>query len=292
MQALTRGPICALAAVLAGCTTASPVDDASRREWRFMCECLGTRDESLAIAVLPPSLTRDDEASLERIAATAAASVVWIETISTSQPAPDTKPVEPQAHNVAISDGKTGLSGGTGVVVQEAGLILTNEHVVRGVSKIDVILADGSRYTARSIASADHLDLALLQIDRRDLRAIPTAVGPPRNGDPVVAIGGRRFTEASGRRSGRITQAATSLQTQLDPARRNDYSRLVESTVRLEPGFSGGPLLDSRGRLVGLNVAMVGHPGQAHSRGYAIRFDRITREVLDELAAQISEADQ
>lgn len=286
VRPLTWKALCALAAALAGCTASVPVETTSRHEWRHICDCLGAHDERLAITVAPASLTQNDEARLVRIAATATASVVWIETISASRPTRGADSADARAHGIATSDSRLNTSGGTGVVVQKDGLILTNDHVVRGATRMVVILADGSRHDARHIASANPLDLALVQIDRRDLPAIGMTGMPARTGEPVVAVGGRQFAESSGRRSGRVTQAAASLQNKLDPARRHDYTRLVESTVQLDPGFSGGPLLDSHGRLVGLNVAMIGRAGQAHCRGYAIPFDEATHRTIRALLSR------
>ena len=180
--------------------------------------------------------------------------------------------------------------GGTGVVIAAEGLVLTNEHVVRSASLITAVLADGSRHRVKRVVAATELDVAVLVLDCAGLRPLPLADSPVRVGEPVIAVGGRRSDEAISQRTGRVTHLAASLQNQLDPTRQRDYSRLIESTVRLEPGFSGGPLLDAAGQLVGLNVAMTGQPGQPRCRGYAIPFDTVTRKAINELARRAREA--
>ena len=83
-------------------------------------------------------------------------------------------------------------------------------------------------------------------------------------------------------RPGVVTRASASMQEELDPTGQRDYRRLIESTAELAPGFSGGPLLNAAGRLVGLNVAVSGAPGDR--RGYAIPFDARMGEVVARLA--------
>ena len=82
---------------------------------------------------------------------------------------------------------------------------------------------------------------------------------------------------------GVVTRGRRSLQRELDPTGRRDYGDLVETTVKLEPGFSGGPLLDLKGRLVGLNVAVTGSPGTDRQRGYTIPFDNPMHEAIGQL---------
>jgi S1-C subfamily serine protease len=138
----------------------------------------------------------------------------------------------------------------------------------------------------------NRLDMAVLVVDCVGLKPLQMADSPARSGEPVIAVGGRRFDEPIGRRSGAVTSVAASLQNNLDPTRRRDYNRLIESTATLEPGFSGGPLLDLHGRLVGLNVAMTGRPGSAQCRGYAIPFDDAARQAINGLMGQVGEPER
>lgn len=174
-------------------------------------------------------------------------------------------------------------TGGAGVVIRADGLVLTNEHVVRDAEDVWVGLADGSRAHARRVLSARHLDLALLLIDRHDLASLPLVRGRVRAGEPVVALSPRVGSALSQQaRVGRITRADVSLQEQIDPARRRHYDGLLESDTPLVPGFSGGPLLDVDGNLLGVNVAVAGQPDSPNVRGYTIPCDRRT---LAEIAA-------
>jgi len=164
-----------------------------------------------------------------------------------------------------------GTSGGTGVVVDASGLILTNAHVVEQARSITVVLDDGTRCDARAVAANVLLDLALVQIDRTDLPVLSPVPHVPNVRQPVIAVGRPPGSTAPLLRRGVITRRNASLQAELDPAGLSDYSRLIESTAQIEPGFSGGPLLDRRGRLVGINVAVAEYTDGTF--GYALHFN-------------------
>lgn len=176
-------------------------------------------------------------------------------------------------------------SGGTGVVIASDGLILTNEHVVRHAKNVTVVFHDGAVYPVKAIVVHPRRDIAILQIDRTQIPSASPSQERVKPGTPVVAVSCAAEQRERCYRTGVVTSGRRSLQCELDPAGRRDYSDLVETTVRLEPGFSGGPLLDSEGRLVGLNVAVTGSPGTERHRGYAIPFDHPMREAVEQLVA-------
>jgi len=84
-----------------------------------------------------------------------------------------------------------------------------------------------------------------------------------------------------------VTRPVVSLQSQLDPARNRSYEELVESTAKLEPGFSGGPLLDVAGNLVGINVAASGPDQLGDVWGYSVPLNRETRAMVLDLVRQL-----
>ncbi len=228
-------------------------------------------------------MTEREAVLLDRVACACSPSVVWIETAAES-------PAGGHTHGVHAAGGgeralyrACDLCGGSGVVLREDGLILTNEHVVRDAARLVVVLPDGSRHEVRRIVKVTGLDLAVLQIDCQGLAAAPPARKPPDSGEPVVAVCRHRSGRQPRWRSGLVVRCSASLQDKLDPTRQTDYGRLVESTVHLEPGFSGGPLVNSRGELVGLNVAMIDGAGGPDRRGYAIPLDAKTLQVIEQL---------
>ena len=164
-----------------------------------------------------------------------------------------TELIETLRRSVVLVRGRDGH--GAGVIWEAGGMIVTNDHVVRGDRAV-VELADGRHLEARVAARDREADLALLRVPARDLPAVP--VGDSRNlqvGEMVLAVGhpwGVRETATLG------IVSATGPGTWLGRARRD----LLQADVRLAPGNSGGPLADARGRVVGI-ASMVMSPNIA-----------------------------
>ena len=141
---------------------------------------------------------------------------------------------------------------GSGVVVDDQGYILTNEHVIAGGNRITVTLSDGRRRTAELIGRDKLTDLALLKIDAD--RLIPVRWGDSdqcRVGSPVWAVGspfGLDRTVTFGILSGKHRRVRAS----------ERYQDFMQSDVAVNPGNSGGPLVDATASLVGINTAIVG----------------------------------
>ncbi|WP_231742255.1 S1C family serine protease [Stieleria varia] len=148
---------------------------------------------------------------------------------------------------------------GSGVVVDKAGYILTNRHVIADGEIIDVTLSDGRRVQAQVIGTDALTDLALLKVDASGLIPIPWGDSDRiRVGSPVWAIGspfGLDRTVTFGILSGkhRLVRASSR------------YQDFMQSDVAVNPGNSGGPLVDARGTLVGINTAIVGDTYQGVS---------------------------
>lgn len=157
--------------------------------------------------------------------------------------------VNPAVVQVRASD----RGGGAGFVWGADGRILTNQHVVGNLSQVEVLFPDGASHTAKVVASNQTLDLALLRVDAQDLPAVPIADSSQlRVGEMVIAIGhpwGQRGVVTLGIVSGNGEIAVNGM------GRKAQY---IRSDVRLAPGNSGGPLLNARGEVVGINAMIFG----------------------------------
>jgi len=195
---------------------------------------------------------------------------------------PTTNPVRGAPRGAALP------STGSGVVINSNGLILTNEHVIRNARTITVSMDDGTLHAVTRTAVHPFLDMAVLKIDADDLPSVRMADHEPRRGDRVTAVGGPSFRETDPVRPGVITHLEVSLQRALDRQRTRLYEHLMESTTRIEAGFSGGALLNAEGSLIGLNVAVSGHPESPHCRGYAIVLWADALAAVETLVQEIS----
>ena len=142
------------------------------------------------------------------------------------------------------------FGAGSGIVWNENGLILTNNHVVGRRMPI-VLLQDDREFESKLVARDPNVDLALLSIDATDLTPLRPAPASPRVGEMVFAFGhpwGQRNTVTRG-----IVSALLTVQN-----RKGDKLPIVRSDAPLAPGNSGGPLVNAGGEVVGINAMIVG----------------------------------
>jgi S1-C subfamily serine protease len=160
----------------------------------------------------------------------------------------------PAVVHIGVLKGNRPAGVGSGLVVASDGLILTNSHVVSGAGAIKVSMADGQKSDARVIGEDPHSDIAVLRTDVHlaapalsffDSKAIhkgqlAIAIGNPLGFEQTVTAG---VVSATGR------------------SMRSQTGRLIDDVIQtdaaLNPGNSGGPLVDSRGRVIGINTAVI-----------------------------------
>jgi S1-C subfamily serine protease len=157
---------------------------------------------------------------------------------------------------------------GSGSIIDTRGHILTNHHVVANAQKLEVTLADESKWPAKLIGSDPDSDLAVIKIDapRDKLRSLPLGDSKSlRIGQKVLAIGNPFGLERT---------LTTGIISSLGRTIRSEAGTLMEDIIQtdaaINPGNSGGPLLNSEGEIIGINSAIISPSGGSVGIGFAI----------------------
>lgn len=167
--------------------------------------------------------------------------------------------------------------GGSGVVVQSDGVLVTNNHVVEDADGVEVTLADGKRYEAQVLGRDPPNDLAVLRVDAQGLEALELRTDAQVKVGEVVLAVGSPFGLAGTVTLGIVSATGRTLRS----GSGHRIENVLQTDAPLNPGNSGGPLIDTRGRVVGINTALFA-PGQ----GIALAVPAATaRMVLDEILA-------
>ena len=178
----------------------------------------------------------------------------------------------------------SGTSAGTGVIVSDAGYLVTNYHVVRRAQSIDVKLTDERELTASLVGEDPVSDLAVLYIAAEGLT--PAQFGDSdtlRVGDSVVAIGDPLGVELRGTMTDGIV-SAISRDVQVDGRTMN----LIQTNAALNSGNSGGPLINSMGQVIGINTMKIGafaDSSGVEGLGFAIPSATV-QEIVNQLLTQ------
>ena len=178
---------------------------------------------------------------------------------------------------------EAGPAGGSGFVVDEAGHIVTNQHVVEEAEEISVRFADGVRREAEVVGQDPSTDVALIKVDAPRKALKPLTLGDSNSvgvGEPVIAIGnplnvGISVTTGVVSGLGRPIQAP------------NNYTinDAVQTDAAINPGNSGGPLLDSRGTVIGVNAQIASESGGFEGVGFAVPINTV-KGVIKQLITE------
>jgi S1-C subfamily serine protease len=170
------------------------------------------------------------------------------------------------------------MGAGSGFVIAPDGYVLTNSHVVQDAPRIDVTFINGDRRSASLIGLDESTDLAVVRVDSSGL--------------PFASLGGSadlrvgQLVIAAGNPYGFQSTVSTGVVSALGRSLRTRQGRLIENIIQhtapLNPGNSGGPLLDSRGRVIGINTAII---ALAQGIGFAIPADT-ARTVVSQLISK------
>jgi len=160
---------------------------------------------------------------------------------------------------------RTSQSLGSGVIVGEEGIVITNHHVIKNASEVKVALADGREYPAEITLIDEQSDLAVLKMSAE--RTFPTVpLGDSETlevGDLVLALG-NPFGVGQTVTSGIVSALARSQRG------KDDFGFFIQTDASINPGNSGGALVDMQGRLIGVNTSIFSKSGGSNGIGFAV----------------------
>lgn len=171
---------------------------------------------------------------------------------------------------------------GSGAILNSDGKVVTNQHVIAGADRIDVIFSDGSHAEASVVGEDELTDLAVLQVDETDMMEdiAPIQFGDSemlRPGEVAIAIGnplGIMFQHT-------VTQGVVSATERQVPIPGSDYSyTFVQTDAAINEGNSGGPLINLAGEVIGINSAKI-HDARIEGIGFAIPGNTVERVIDD-----------
>src|SRR5690349_10455546 len=179
---------------------------------------------------------------------------------------------------------RTSAGLGTGFVVRQDGVIVTNAHVVAGATKVSVMMRDGTVSPAKVLGSDEANDIAVLKIDMKNLPEVKLgnsnalvigewaiAIGNPfgfylGNSEPSVSVG---------------VVSATQRNLIAPGEGQASYYDMIQTDAAINPGNSGGPLVDADGEVIGVNSSIFTPSGGSVGLGFAIPINRVARVVDD-----------
>ena len=170
---------------------------------------------------------------------------------------------------------RTSQSLGSGFIWSKDGIVVTNNHVVEGASRITVNFNDGTQLPARVLGVDPDSDLAVLRVDGKNFTAAPIGTSSDLMiGESVVAVGNPFGL------SGTVTTGVVSAVGRSVPSETQGrtYTDFIQTDASINPGNSGGPLLNIEGKVIGINVAI---HAQAQGIGFAIPVDRAKKVIQD-----------
>jgi|Deesub1362A_J573_1020465.scaffolds.fasta_scaffold00268_25 serine protease Do len=165
---------------------------------------------------------------------------------------------------------------GSGVIVDEKGYILTNNHVIKDADEINVTLYDEREFKGEVIGTDPKTDLAVIKIDADNLPTIPWGDSDKLQvGETVLAIGSPYGLSQT------VTSGIVSAKGRAN-VRIADYEDFIQTDAAINPGNSGGPLINIKGELVGINTAIFSTTGGYQGIGFAIP-SNMAKTVLESL---------
>ena len=170
------------------------------------------------------------------------------------------------------------VGSGSGVIIREDGYIVTNNHVIEGANKIEVTLNNNQKYTATLVGADPATDVALLKIEAEGLPVIPFGDSDKlRLGEWVIAIGSPYDLRST------ITAGIVSAKGRSMPNYTGQFKieSFIQTDAAVNPGNSGGALVDKAGNLVGINTAIISQTGSYTGYSFAVPVNIVKKIVYD-----------
>lgn len=188
---------------------------------------------------------------------------------------------QPKKQQPRKGDGEPVQSGlGSGVILTEDGYIVTNNHVVEGADKLEVLLNDNSTYEAKIIGTDEATDLALIKIDAKGLSPITFGDSEAvKVGEWVLAVG-NPFGFNSTVTAGIVSAKARSIN-QNSRGGNMGIESFIQTDAALNPGNSGGALVNLKGELIGINSAIYSNTGSYTGFSFAIPTSIVKKVITD-----------
>ena len=179
-----------------------------------------------------------------------------------------------------------GSGSGSGVIVSSEGYIVTNNHVIENASEIEVILNDNSNYSAKVIGTDPSTDIAILKIEGSGFQPIPLGNSDDlKVGEWVLAVG-NPFNLTSTVTAGIVSAKARNINLLSDRSKQDvlPIESFIQTDAAVNPGNSGGALVNTKGELVGINTAIASQTGSYSGYSFAVPVnlvEKVMRDLID-----------
>jgi serine protease Do len=173
---------------------------------------------------------------------------------------------------------------GSGVIVQEDGIVVTNHHVIQGADQIRVTLSDGRDLEAELVGTDPVADIAVLRVRGADVPVAP--VGTSQGlliGEWAIAIGNPLGNYVGDTQPTVTAGVVSAVNRNITPSSGEEgiYLGMIQTDASINPGNSGGPLVNAAGEVIGINASIISRSGGSEGLGFAIPIDRALRIVDD-----------
>jgi serine protease Do len=176
-----------------------------------------------------------------------------------------------------------GSGSGSGVIVSQDGYIVTNNHVIENASEIEVTLNDNSKYTAKIVGTDPSTDIAVIKIEGANFQAMPIGNSDEvKVGEWVLAVG-NPFNLTSTVTAGIVSAKARNINILSDRANPNvvPIESFIQTDAAVNPGNSGGALVNTRGELIGINTAIASQTGSYSGYSFAVPVNLVHKVMGD-----------